>query len=393
MRKREFDALFGPTDYDLNAAVWTQCARKMEDEFVRIVEGQAAWDAKMHAVLQGASDDTVKEIADRLVVSAGLTCMERASASLVENLRRIRDSAGRSPISEFSMVTFGDVAKAALARAPNILVEYGAHLHFWRYGSQTFRLAHDLAVGLLATEFRCPREAFRLPFQSFLLALPLDFTDAPRVSNDDGTSLPLGWIYVLRTVDRQGDEDGLVVHAVSRRGPDGRSNWKWFTVDISRLDSGADERALIKNVETIRDAVEEVAALRLALNTVLYVNSMGADVRCAASGHDRKAPMLSPALSETSPRSPSARHTYEVGHSVHLPRLEAGANPSSGDRSGWRYRHRFWVRGHWRLARVGPGRADQRLTWVRPHLKGPELAQLLKRPYDVESRLEGAVQA
>jgi hypothetical protein len=29
-----------------------------------------------------------------------------------------------------------------------------------------------------------------------------------------------------------------------------------------------------------------------------------------------------------------------------------------------------WVRGHWRLARVGPGRATQDLRGVRPHLRG-----------------------
>ncbi len=38
--------------------------------------------------------------------------------------------------------------------------------------------------------------------------------------------------------------------------------------------------------------------------------------------------------------------------------------------------HRWTVSGHWRLAAVGPGRAERRLTWVRPHIKGPEGAPL-----------------
>lgn len=41
---------------------------------------------------------------------------------------------------------------------------------------------------------------------------------------------------------------------------------------------------------------------------------------------------------------------------------------------------RWVVAGHWRWQPVGPHRADRRLTWVRPHLKGPEGAPLRARP-------------
>src|SRR5690606_27549446 len=40
--------------------------------------------------------------------------------------------------------------------------------------------------------------------------------------------------------------------------------------------------------------------------------------------------------------------------------------------------HRWVVRGHWRWQPCGPGRADRRLTWVRPHVKGPEGAPLVE---------------
>jgi len=42
-----------------------------------------------------------------------------------------------------------------------------------------------------------------------------------------------------------------------------------------------------------------------------------------------------------------------------------------------RYSHRWTVTGHWRNQPVGPGRSERRLTWVRPHVKGPEDAPLV----------------
>lgn len=38
--------------------------------------------------------------------------------------------------------------------------------------------------------------------------------------------------------------------------------------------------------------------------------------------------------------------------------------------------HRWYVRGFWRNQPVGKGRAERRLTWVRPHIRGPEGAPI-----------------
>lgn len=43
---------------------------------------------------------------------------------------------------------------------------------------------------------------------------------------------------------------------------------------------------------------------------------------------------------------------------------------------------RFMVRGHWRRARAGA--AEQRLSWVRPHWKGPDLATIIERAYKLK---------
>lgn len=46
---------------------------------------------------------------------------------------------------------------------------------------------------------------------------------------------------------------------------------------------------------------------------------------------------------------------------------------SSSDR---KYRHRWWVGGHWRQQACGPNHADRRPKWIAPYIKGPEEAPL-----------------
>ena len=50
------------------------------------------------------------------------------------------------------------------------------------------------------------------------------------------------------------------------------------------------------------------------------------------------------------------------------------------------WHHRWIVRGHWRWARVGPGRQETRRVWVSGHVKGPEGAPLriTTKVYDVK---------
>lgn len=49
---------------------------------------------------------------------------------------------------------------------------------------------------------------------------------------------------------------------------------------------------------------------------------------------------------------------------------QGGGSESSESRREWH--HRWIVRGHWRWARVGPGRQETRRVWVSGHVKGPD---------------------
>lgn len=57
---------------------------------------------------------------------------------------------------------------------------------------------------------------------------------------------------------------------------------------------------------------------------------------------------------------------------VTLRRLHRTESEPGDDSQKRQYDHRWLVAGHWRWQPCGPGRLERRLTYVRPHVKGPE---------------------
>jgi hypothetical protein len=57
---------------------------------------------------------------------------------------------------------------------------------------------------------------------------------------------------------------------------------------------------------------------------------------------------------------------------VTLRRLHRTDSAPSDDHATREWTHRWLVAGHWRWQPCGPGRRERRLTYVRPHVKGPE---------------------
>lgn len=57
---------------------------------------------------------------------------------------------------------------------------------------------------------------------------------------------------------------------------------------------------------------------------------------------------------------------------VTLRKLHRTESAPTDEHASRDWTHRWLVAGHWRWARVGVGRTERRLTYVRPHVKGPE---------------------
>jgi hypothetical protein len=46
--------------------------------------------------------------------------------------------------------------------------------------------------------------------------------------------------------------------------------------------------------------------------------------------------------------------------------------PRAAEQPGRDYQHRWWVRGHWRNQPYGPGRAQRKLIFIDPQIRGPQ---------------------
>jgi hypothetical protein len=59
---------------------------------------------------------------------------------------------------------------------------------------------------------------------------------------------------------------------------------------------------------------------------------------------------------------------------IHMRKVVYPRDPEgkSGEDAGRTYTCQWHVDGHWRLAKVGPGRVNRRLTYVHPYVKGPD---------------------
>jgi hypothetical protein len=79
-----------------------------------------------------------------------------------------------------------------------------------------------------------------------------------------------------------------------------------------------------------------------------------------------------------------SRHIYIVGkHWDDDEEYEKIASASPTE-EGRKILKRFRVRGHFRLQPYGKGREMRKISWVRPHWKGPTFAELVQNGYMVK---------
>jgi len=124
------------------------------------------------------------------------------------------------------------------------------------------------------------------------------------------------------------------------------------------------------------------------LNVLLYLGSSEADVM----------EHLSPrgALKELAQQSPKRKKLLRRAEEVsELPFTSVGSrlgvidvakpvvSSESADMAMYQLGTRFMVRGHWRQQPFGPGSSQRRLVWIKPYFKGPDMAELINRPYVV----------
>ena len=116
----------------------------------------------------------------------------------------------------------------------------------------------------------------------------------------------------------------------------------------------------------------------VVFNAILYATSAGVDPQL------RRSPA---AASGTGPRPKtetavfSSENVYFLPGSIEITRVRK-LQELERVSAGREILHRFMVRGHWR--RAAPGWKDQRVRWIEPYWKGPDIAAVIERTYKLK---------
>ena len=252
---------------------------------------------------------------------------------------------------------------------------------------KTFWVDGPLSYMLAKTDLGVPGSDLRLPFACFALV----FTDryvlslAERMLSTDPQS-PLSG-HFLRII---------TVYITEVQTASGRVLRLWFALDALGADPPylitqeilLNENAPIQLLPEepvplsvdgvdIPDANPLRGLLHVTLNAILYATSPGIEQ------HHRKNPTQGTPASDSELYHPlvSSEEVFflpgaiEISHFRSYQELERIP-------SGRRLLHRFMVRGHWR--RASSGWKDQRMRWIAPYWKGPDIAAIIERTYKLK---------
>ncbi len=314
--------------------------------------------------------------------------------------------------SAMRLVESGDTDQNMLNQ---ILNEELALFCFWRT-QKVFRVTPGLTNALRQTDFRIKKGHFKLPFRSIYVtwegsgiqlslaadqsSIPLkgayiyETTEHPSLlMGDDMDSLPkkyLRFLFVsehstssalLASRERELDvESGT---AVSEDGMPmelcGAGNIFWIFKRWDDSDTVVSSKDFVEgHTERIDPNMRPHELMNLAINTVLYLGSPGADT-------EQRPP---PSSEIVVPSGKKARKALKrKGKCSSLPYVVVGRSMQSpagvpgGGRS--KYAHQFDVRGHWRHQAHGEGNAQRRWTWIKPYRKNRDAAKLFHKSYRV----------
>jgi hypothetical protein len=237
-----------------------------------------------------------------------------------------------------------------------------------------------LSYMLENTDIDVTGRELRTPFPSFAIV----FTDREVLSlgerllahvHDDplrGQILRVATVYVTER-HRDDGRDLSIVFALDALGADLPSLVRF---ELS-LENEASVSGLLESVAPrpvahpeVRDSNPERGLLRLVINAILYATSAGVspEVR-AVSTRKRASSAEGPLISDTVFFLPGKIDIRRVRQLQELLRAPQGGALFA----------RFMVRGHWR--RPAKNWRDQRLRWIEPYWKGPDMAAVIEKAY------------
>lgn len=274
---------------------------------------------------------------------------------------------------------------------------YGVAM-FVREGSKVFRLSPALGIALAQTQLsRVPCELVKLPFQSVFIEFPKtpslvrlrDNAGQPTV-HCDGAYCTLNGerLDIILAGTREGMDQIAYMTLHLSEGADIPE-----AMDIAFHTVHANERAQVEQDANAfgREEAQKILqhAAALLFNALLYISSPGADVSAPTRGEATRKLAAHPGKSQEwrdRMRKLARREAtlIKVGEKIAANAELAAAHKADCGDKAYTLVTQFRVRGHWRHQPFGPGRAERRLQWVKPYVKGPPLAEMINRTYFVE---------
>lgn len=277
----------------------------------------------------------------------------------------------------------------ALADGPNGRHSAATILYMlvWgRLGMPTFHLNEALLYKFSVTDCSSLKaEEFRLPFPAFRIAFPP--TDLFMVRSTEDQVGPAPYFELMQYVESTeltASFESFAKLLELKDVPDGRFRRKLihtgFGPLLTRLINAPDDDEDLErflNADSTWDGSESgdslKRALRVTVNTVLYINSLQA----------REEINL-----DVKPSKPKGTKTpykrWSLGRKIKLaPDLKRMIRDeaSLGAGTGTPLRAQVSVRGHWRNQPFGPKRSKRKLVWIEPYTKGPDTSKRFEKDF------------
>lgn len=291
--------------------------------------------------------------------------------------------------------------------------DYHTLLNFELAGRKTFYFSDNLTDHLLATGLNIDADLVRLPFDTCMFVFTADAAvDAVYALHGQQqpdfygkavsvflTSLPddddhhPGCRKIIMTGNywKSSDDQGIAF----KREIAIRPGWGLddaLRTDWKALGEATEATALITPDDDSKFYTDGLALFRLCLNAALYLGSSDPDIVQRLSGRDavmQRADSVKSSAKAKKIRSEAKRESAldfaSVGEAMPPIRVTKQSGRDAGA-LGLDFREfaaRFVVRGHWRNQACGPGLSERRLLWIKPYYKGPEMTELVNRPYVV----------
>jgi hypothetical protein len=323
-----------------------------------------------------------------------------------------------------------------LARDPGLLLilqtkfsEYITILNFELFGKKTFHISDNLVEHLALTELDIEADFVRLPFESclFVYTSPTAIEALNRICEESPLPLSVPISVFLMTLPAAGNahmirivafqSDPQASHAMIKRDLLIKPDWvieNLLTTDWEKLKetdpeikasfsaednilSGFGGRTEPGGLAKTSDAhfyTKGLPFFRIVVNTILYLVSNDPDVVQHLSPHHSLADRLQKVKSYKKRRAiqreknrSSALDFNLVGGTIGQIHVQKPSNTPQPDKdpiNARKYASRFIVRGHWRNQPYGEKFAKRKLKWIPPYWKGPDMGQLISRPYVVD---------